>query len=124
MGPWWLPERRGQLEIYEKDGRYFGRVIAYEIPGKLDEKNPDPALRTRPLVGIDMFESFRFNESNGRWEGGTIYDFSSGRTFACILWFEDGDNRTLWARGYVGFSLFGRTEKFARVNLRIEHDDR
>ncbi len=115
VGTWWLPNRSGKVQFFKLDGRYVGRIVAYEVHGKRDEKNPNPELQDRPVVGIEMFEGFVFNSATGRWEGGTIYDFSSGRTFSCILWFEDRDDETLWARGYWGLALFGRTERFPRV---------
>ena len=91
------------MQVFKLEGRYVGRIVAYEVHGKRDEKNPNPELRNRPIVGIEMFEGFVFNVPTGRWEGGTIYDFSSGRTFACILWFEDGDDET-HGRGAIGGS--------------------
>ena len=113
-GAWWFPDRSGQVEIYEKDGRLFGRVLSYRVPGQLDENNPDPKLRSRRFVGIDMIANFRFVSESGRWEGGTIYDPDSGRTYRGLLWIDHGDAGTLWARGFVGLSILGRTERFTR----------
>ena len=114
-GRYWLPEKDGQFEMYEKAGRFFGRVVAYDVPDQLDERNPDPKLRSRPFVGIDMFESFRFDPESGRWVDGTVYDGKGGSTYDGYLWFEDGDPNTLLGRGYIGISVFGRTERFERV---------
>lgn len=76
-----------------------------------DEKNPDPALRDRPLVGLELFAGFEYN-GNGRWSGGTIYDPNSGKTYRCIVTVVDDD--TLKVRGYVGVPLLGRTETWKR----------
>lgn len=114
-GAWWFPDRSGQVEIYQKEGRLFGRVLRYHVPDQRDENNPDPKLRSRPLVGIDMIADFQFAPENGRWEGGTIYDADSGRTYRGFLWVDPDDTETLWARGYLGFSIFGRTERFTRA---------
>ena len=114
-GRYWLPERDGQFEVYRKGGRFFGRVIAYDVPDQRDKNNPDPALRTRRFVGIDMLESFRFDRESGQWVDGTLYDAETGNTYSGTLWFEDGEPNVLMGRGYVGFSLFGRTERFERV---------
>jgi len=115
LGRYWLPDHDGQFEIYQKDGRYFGRVVSYDEPEQLDENNAEPALRTRPFIGIDMFAGFRFDASDERWIDGTIYDAKGGKTYDCILWFEEDKPLVLQARGYIGFSFLGRTETFDRV---------
>jgi len=115
LGRYWLPEKDGQLEIYRQGDRYSGRVISYDVAGQLDEKNPQPEMRSRPIVGVDLLSGFRFAENSGRWEDGTIYDAKSGKTYQCRLWFDDDDFGVLWARGYIGISIFGRTEQFVRI---------
>ncbi|NCF74705.1 MAG: DUF2147 domain-containing protein [Gammaproteobacteria bacterium] len=115
LGRFWLPEKDGQLEIYRQGDSYSGRVVAYDVAGQLDEKNPEPELRSRPIVGLDLLSGFRFDEKSDRWEGGTIYDAKSGKTYQCRLWFDEDDFGVLWARGYIGISILGRTEQFIRV---------
>lgn len=77
-----------------------------------DEKNPDPALRDRPLIGLELFEGFSY-DGNGRWEGGTIYDPNSGKSYRCIITWVNKD--TLKVRGYIGVPMLGRTETWKRV---------
>jgi uncharacterized protein (DUF2147 family) len=115
LGRYWLPDRDGQFEIEKREGRYFGRVVSYDKPGQLDYANADPALRSRRFVGIDMLADFHFNKAEAQWAGGTIYDGMSGKTYDCNLWFEASEPNVLQARGYIGFSFFGRTESFERV---------
>ena len=71
-----------------------------------------PALRERPLIGLEIFEGFEY-KGKGRWKGGTIYDPNSGNTYRCIVTRVDDD--TLKVRGYIGVSLLGRTELWQRV---------
>lgn len=77
-----------------------------------DEKNPDPALRDRPLTGLELFANFAY-DGDGRWTGGTIYDPNSGKTYRAIITHVDGD--TLKVRGYIGVPMLGRTETWTRV---------
>ena len=114
-GVYWLPEKDGQIEVYQKGSKYFGRIISYNIAGQLDEKNPDPSLSARPVVGIDLLADFTFDARSGRWINGTIYDAKSGKTYKCKLWFDEDEPDVLWARGYIGISWLGRTERFERV---------
>jgi uncharacterized protein (DUF2147 family) len=82
-----------------------------ERPDK-DEKNPDAALRERPLTGLELFGDFSY-DGDGRWSGGTIYDPNSGKTYRCIITWVDAD--TLKVRGYIGVPMLGRTETWTRV---------
>ena len=115
LGTYWLPEKNGELEVYGKGGRYFGRITAYDVVGQTDEKNPDKRLRDRPIIGVDLLANFIYDMDSDRWMDGTIYDAKSGKTYKCRVWFEEGDRSVLWARGFIGFSFLGRTEKFERV---------
>jgi uncharacterized protein (DUF2147 family) len=80
-------------------------------PPRLDEKNPDPALRSRSLLGLKILRGFR-HEGDGRWTGGQIYDPNSGKTYRGTITVVD--DSTLDLRGYIGISLFGRTETWRR----------
>jgi uncharacterized protein (DUF2147 family) len=49
-----------------------------------DTANPDPALRSRPVVGLALLYGFH-RDGPGRWVGGKIYDPDSGKTFDSTL---------------------------------------
>ncbi|HEY3697610.1 DUF2147 domain-containing protein [Phenylobacterium sp.] len=49
-----------------------------------DEKNPAPALRSRPVIGLNLIRDFR-PSGPGRWTGGRIYDPRDGRTYDARL---------------------------------------
>ena len=115
LGRYWLPEKDGQLEIYRQGDRYSGRIVAYDVAGQVDVKNPDPKMQSRSIVGMDLLSGFHFDKKSRRWDGGTIYDAKSGKTYKCRLLFDDNDLSVLWARGYVGLSILGRTERFIRI---------
>lgn len=82
-------------------------------PPRYDDKNPDPGLRDRPLDGMAIMSGFKY-AGDGRWTGGTIYDPNSGKTYKCTLTQVDRD--TLKVRGYVGVSLFGRSDTWTRAS--------
>jgi uncharacterized protein (DUF2147 family) len=46
----------------------------------LDSNNPDPKLKTRPVLGIPMLWGFQ-SAGPGKWTGGKIYDPNSGKTY-------------------------------------------
>ena len=108
-GIYWSPKKDAKIEIYEKGGHYFGRTIWMATPGK-DKKNPTASLRQRALLGLNLLTDFSFDD--GTYSGGEVYDPESGKTYDCKMTLQ-GDQ--LKVRGYVGISLFGRTEYFQRI---------
>jgi len=75
--------------------RVCGRIVALRTPldrtgrPKRDTANPDPALRTRPIVGMPFLTGFKPTGS-GRWTGGRIYNPGDGKTYAARMAL-DGD---------------------------------
>lgn len=80
-----------------------------------DSQNPDASLRSRPLIGVQVLQGLVRDDSGpGQWEGGTIYDPATGKTYQCTLTLQDAN--TLRVHGYVGSALFGRTQIWTRLN--------
>ena len=111
IGTYWNAERDAQIEIYEENGTYQGRIAWVQNPG-LDDNNPDPSLRDRPVLGLDFLKGFTF-DGKKTWSGGRVYSPDNGKTYKGKMWME-GPN-TLRMRGFVGVSMLGRTESFERV---------
>jgi uncharacterized protein (DUF2147 family) len=109
IGLYYSPEKDAKIEIYQQDNRYFGKFVWLEI-GDKDVNNPNPELRSRELLGMTFINNFRFEDQE--YTDGKIYDPQSGETYDAILWLEGKD---LMLRGFIGFSIFGRTEKFTRI---------
>jgi uncharacterized protein (DUF2147 family) len=110
-GLYWSPKKDAKIEIYKKGEHYFGRSIWVANPRK-DNKNPNEALKTREVLGIELLTNFAFDD--GVYSSGQIYDPESGKTYDCKMTLI-GDN--LKVRGYIGISLFGRTEIFQRIKI-------
>lgn len=115
LGTYWFPDKDGQLEIVQSGTKFQGKVLAYDIPDQKDELNPDPALKGQLFLGSLMLKGFHYNEKKERWEGGTVYDASQGKSYKSRLWFDDNDTSVLNVRGYIGSPMFGRTTVFERV---------
>ena len=115
LGKWWFPKKNGKMEVRVREGEVSRHGDRVRQARPLDKNNPDPELRKRPFVGVEMLQNFTYDPKKKEWSGGTIYDGESGKTYNCTLWFESGDTSQLNSRGYVGISLFGRTEIFTRV---------
>lgn len=46
----------------------------------LDKRNPNPALRNRPILGVSTVSGFK-QVAPGKWTGGKLYDPASGKTY-------------------------------------------
>ena len=63
-------------------------------------------------MGIELLTDFVF-DGKDEWTDGEIYDPKSGKTYSSYMAFESKDK--LKIRGYIGFSLIGKTTYWTRV---------
>lgn len=112
IGLYWTPQKNGKIEVFKSGGEYYGKLSWIKDAAKLDDKNPEPALRKRKLLNMIILTKLNYYADNREWQDGKIYDAESGKTYKCKAWLDGSD---LMLRGYVGVSLIGRTEKFTRI---------
>ena len=124
MGSWVTPDDKAVVEIYQQDGKYFGKFMSLKEPlypvgdksgldgqVKVDRNNPDATKHTQPIIGLVMLNGMEYagqKKGKHQWKGGTIYDPGNGKAYKCTIKLNaDG---TLDLRGYIGISLFGRSQ--------------
>ena len=117
LGTWLTGDEKGHVQIYKQNGGYFGKIVWIKEPLKdgkpvLDTKNPDPKKRSQPVMGLVFLRNFAY-EGDDVWEGGKIYDPESGKDYSCKMTLRN--ENTLDVRGFIGFSLLGRTDTWKRV---------
>jgi uncharacterized protein (DUF2147 family) len=117
MGKW--ASDTSIIEVSEGGGALHAKIISVLDPlfkanedgpagtTRSDVKNPDAALRARPLVGIDLLSDYAFK--SGKWQG-SLYDPESGKTYKSTL--SVSSDGKLEMRGYIGTPMFGRTEEW------------
>lgn len=116
LGEWYNGEKDATILLYESNGKVFGKINWIKEPNengkpKVDKHNPDPAKRNTPAMGLVIMKNFEKVKEN-YWENGTVYDPNNGKTYKCNLSLINKDQ--LDVRGYIGFSLLGRTENWTR----------
>lgn len=117
LGKWLNATSEGQIEIYKRADKYFGKLIWIKEPNdekgkpKTDQKNPNANLKSKPILGLEILKDFVFED--GKWTDGTVYDPKTGKTYSCNLSMKE--NGQLSIRGYIGVSLIGRSETWKRV---------
>lgn len=118
IGTWLNASGKGHIQIYKQGNKYFGKLVWLKEPNdeqgnpKMDTKNPNTTLKTKPLIGSIILRDFVFDEDE--WNSGRIYDPQNGKDYKCFLRLKDP--KTLNVRGYIGVSLLGRTETWTRIN--------
>ena len=89
-------------------GRIVQILAAQPEGGARDTRNPNRALRSRPLIGVAVFTNLQ--RDGARWAGNG-YSPEEGRNFNAEV---SADGQRLTVRGCVG--PFCRTLRWARAN--------
>lgn len=103
------------VEIREDHGEYVGVVRGLLVPADPEDSVCGKCSGERKgqrIVGMEILRHMRL-DANGEWSGGEILDPETGKTYRAKMKLED-DGQKLVLRGYVGFSLFGRSQTWVR----------
>jgi uncharacterized protein (DUF2147 family) len=73
-------------------------------------------LKDKQILGMTVMYDLKQNSDDpNEWSGGTIMDPKTGRTYHCSL-IVSADGNRLIVRGYIGFSLLGRSQTWIKVS--------
>lgn len=123
LGLWKTEEDESKLEFLKCGDKICVKIAWLKEPNytdsregpvgkpKVDCNNPDPLLKSRPMIGLQIMEGFTAT-GDDRWENGIIYDPDNGKTYRGKLRLVSPHRLEL--RGYIGFSLFGSTYVLTR----------
>lgn len=104
-GTWRTEKGDALIRIVDCGGQYWG-VVAWEKTPGTDRKNPNPALKSRPTLGMPVLLSMRQDQSD-RWSG-HIYNAEDGQTYDSHIKLKGAD--TLRVEGCVlGIMCGGET---------------
>jgi uncharacterized protein (DUF2147 family) len=123
VGVWEVGSGKARVKITKYGDKFGGKIVWLKEPTypdgtkKVDKNNPDETKRTTPLLGYNNLLGFSY-KGKSEYDGGTIYDPENGSVYNCNISLQD-DN-TIEVRGYIGVSLFGRTDTWKRVTLKAK----
>lgn len=120
VGYWLTQDGDSQVRIFKAtNGKYYGVIEWLKDPlndqgePKVDDKNPDASLHTRPVLGLQLLKDFVYNGDKKEWAGGTIYDPKSGKTYDAFMKLDSNDVMKL--KGFVlGMRFLGREATWTR----------
>lgn len=101
------------IEVFQKDGKVYGKIIQL-----LDPKKKGAVClkctgenKNKPVKGLVIINGLK--KDGDEWSGGKVLDPKNGKEYKCYITLQD--KNTMKLRGYVGFSMFGRTAYWHRV---------
>ncbi|MDI1261901.1 MAG: DUF2147 domain-containing protein [bacterium] len=115
-GTWLTQAGDARVRVSKCGGGICGVIVGLKDPidpntGKpqVDDKNPNPALKKRPMIGLPLFSGMHAT-GPGKWTG-QIYNADDGSTYASNVSMARPD--TLRVEGCVGALCGG--ENWSRV---------
>jgi len=98
--------------IYEEKGKLFGRIEATLQPDakKICDKCKD-ARKDQPIIGMIIMRNMV--KHGEEYSSGDILDPDNGSVYRCKLRLQ-ANGCQLLVRGFIGFSLLGRTQTWTR----------
>lgn len=104
---------KSYIEIFENNGKYFGKVTKILTKGKENAKCTECKGEKKNKSILGMIVLTDLAKKGNEWTGGKILDPNSGKEYKATIKLN-GDDK-LDVRGYVGISLVGRTQTWTKV---------
>jgi len=122
VGKWrTIDDRTGKVksivEIYQaSDGSLAGKVLQVLN----SDKGPHPVCdackgenHNKPIEGMVIAWGLKKDDDGKTWDGGKILDPKNGKVYSAKMTPTEGGAK-LEVRGYIGFSLIGRSQTWIR----------
>ncbi len=113
-GTYLTEDKSTHVRIYLEKNKLYGKIVwtqdAVDASGRglTDTENPDKSLRSRPIVGLVLIKDFILGTN--KWKNGTIYDPTTGKTYAGELTLTG--NKLVVKGSYL---LFSQSETWTRL---------
>ncbi len=105
------------IKIKQTDGSLQGKILKLldregKDPNPKCKKCTDELRKNQPIIGMKILSNLK--KDGNEWSGGKILDPKNGKEYKCYIKVLD-NGKKLKVRGYIGFSLFGRTQYWYRI---------
>jgi uncharacterized protein (DUF2147 family) len=112
IGDWLVKDGYANIRIDNCGGKMWGIIAWEKSPGGVDSENPDPAKKTRPVLGMPILIGMAPNPKEpGKWSG-EIYNSQNGKMYTASI--SLADENTLDLEGCLVWPLC-QTQKWTRV---------
>jgi uncharacterized protein (DUF2147 family) len=103
IGDWLVKDGYAHIRIDNCAGKMWGIVAWEKTPGAIDNENPDPTKKGRPVLGMPILLGMKPTKPN-LWEG-EIYNANNGKIYDAKI--SMVNDNTLKLEGCVGKQFFG-----------------
>ena len=84
LGTWITAAGNCKIEIYKQSEEFKAKIVWLKedkngMSDYTDKKNPDHALRTRKLLGMDVVNGLHYDPEENEYVDGVIYDARNGK---------------------------------------------
>lgn len=108
-------EAESDIKIWNDNGEYKAKIVKiYDKESqnnRCSECDKDDPRYNQKILGMTILYKLKKTGEN-EWTGGKILDPESGGIYDCKMWLDNGK---LVIRGYIGLSMFGRSQKWVRL---------
>ena len=120
IGKWMTVDNNLEVQVYRQENDFRAKVIWFKIEDttrpmntRTDDMNPNPKLRSRKWLGMEVLRNLRYNAADNEWTDGVIYDAKHGKEWDSVVWINK--NGLLKVKGYWVFRWISETLTFKRV---------
>ena len=110
FGVWENPENKSHTEFYKCGDGVCAKIVKVADGQKTDDKNPDPAKRNVPIVGLVIMKDAK-KSGPAKWSG-KLYNRADGKTYSGTLTVK---SKTEVALSGCVAAVFCKTTTFIRV---------
>lgn len=105
------------VQIYSEGETLSGKIV-YIYPSPDKPANPlcercSGEFKNKPVLGMRIMWSLKKSDSDAKWDSGEILDPNNGKIYSSKIELSNQGN-DLKVRGFLGFSLLGRTQTWKR----------
>ncbi|MCB8822072.1 DUF2147 domain-containing protein [Microvirga rosea] len=109
-GTYLSESRETRVRVAKCGSAYCGTIVAVEGETK-DVNNPDPNLKGRNLVGVQMISNL---QPSGEGFTGQLYNYKDGKTYTGKMSFQGG--KAMQLSGCILGGLVCRSQTWTKVN--------
>jgi uncharacterized protein (DUF2147 family) len=113
VGEWLVADEGARIGIQPCGEALCGNIVWTKSPSGVDEKNPDPEKRSRPILGLEILQSMKPSGPE-RWEG-TVYNALNGKTYKAFMTVSAEKPDVLKLEGCILGGLICGGEDWTRV---------
>lgn len=121
VGKWMTEKKNLIVEVYKHEHQYKAKIVWFDDTDDLsrpaemrrDDQNPDPTLRKRKILGLEILKLLAYNKASDSWEDGIIYDALTGKEWSSYAFITN--KGLLRVKGYWHFKIFSKSVDFLPV---------